>query len=60
MSMEDPIAVLSELAKEAMRRLGADFKVTVKVDYNRFPLHLEITVEECEAEEDALSTDQDL
>ena len=44
--MEDPIQVLSELAKEAIRRLGADFKVTVKSDYRKFPLSLMITVKE--------------
>jgi len=45
-SVVDPIAVLSSLAEEAMRRLGADFKVTVKGDYKEFPLVLRITVEE--------------
>jgi len=46
MTVEDPIAVLSELAEEVMRRLGADFEVTVKVDYKEFTLVLTITVEE--------------
>jgi len=46
MTVEDPIAVLCEVAKEAMRRLGADFEVTVKGDYRKFPLVLTVTVEE--------------
>ena len=52
--MEDPIAILCKLAEEAMRRLGADFKVTVKGDYQKFPLRLEITVEEYGEEEPCL------
>ncbi|MBS7633305.1 hypothetical protein KEJ15_06790, partial [Candidatus Bathyarchaeota archaeon] len=47
-SMEDPIAVLSELVETAMRRLGADFKVTVKGDYKELPVTLTTTVEEYE------------
>jgi len=46
----DPIAVLSELAEEAMRRLGADFRVRVDGDYRKFPLVLRITVEEYDEE----------
>jgi hypothetical protein len=50
MNVEDPIAVLCEIAEQAMRRLGADFKVTVEGNYKEFPLRLAITVEEYEEE----------
>jgi len=50
MTVQDPIAVLSELAQEAMRRLGDHFQVTVKGDYREFPLVLTITVEEYEGD----------
>jgi len=46
----NPVAILSEIAEEAMKRLGADFKVTVKDNYRKFPLRLEITVEEYKEE----------
>jgi len=48
----DPTKVLSELAEEALSRLGTRFKVTVKGSYADFPLTLTVTVEEYEEEEE--------
>jgi hypothetical protein len=50
MNVEDPIAVLCELAEQATRRLGADFEVRVDGDYRKFPPVLKITVKEYEEE----------
>ena len=50
MTVEDPITVLCELAEEAMKQLGADFKVIIRGDYRKFPLVLAVTVEEYEEE----------
>lgn len=58
----DPIAVLCELAEQAMRRLGTRFQVTVKGDYRDFPITLTVTVDEYkeEAKPDAVPKDQDV
>jgi len=46
----DPVAVLCEISAEVMRRLGDRFQVTVKGDYQKFPLVLTVTVDEYEEE----------